>query len=127
MGKSSIHIQKASNGAITHNSRENYSKSVVFNDEKNELWNDKKSAYEIYKSEFKKRVEAYTNRTNQKLQKTAVTHLSAVVNLEQHHTLKDLENELGVSLYIKTDETYGLTMAGDYFINKLDYILGLID
>ena len=91
MGKSSIHIQKASGGAITHNSRENYSKSVVFTDEKNELWNDKKIAYEIYRSEFKKRVEAYTNRTNQKLQKTAVTHLSAVVNLEQHHTLKDLE------------------------------------
>ena len=91
MGKSSIHIQKASNGAITHNSRENYSKSVVFTDEKNELWNDKKIAYEIYRSELKKRVEAYTNRTNQKLQKTAVTHLSAVVNLEQHHTIKDLE------------------------------------
>ena len=49
MGKSSIHIQKASNGAITHNSRENYSKSVVFIDEKNELWNDKKIAYEIYR------------------------------------------------------------------------------
>ena len=92
MGKSSIHIQKASGGAITHNSRENYSKSVVFHDEKNELWNDKKSAFQIYREELKNRVEAYTNRTNQKLQKTAVTHLSAVVNLEQHHTLKDLEN-----------------------------------
>ena len=92
MGKSSIHIQKASGGAITHNSRENYSKSVVFKDEKNELWNDKKSAFQIYREELKNRVEAYTNRTNQKLQKTAVTHLSAVVNLEQHHTLKDLEN-----------------------------------
>ncbi len=91
MGKSSIHIQKASNGAITHNSRENYSKSVVFTDEKNELWNDKKNAFQIYREELKTRVEAYTNRTNQKLQKTAVTHLSAVVNLEQHHTLKDLE------------------------------------
>ncbi|NCB12754.1 MAG: hypothetical protein EOM78_14120, partial [Erysipelotrichia bacterium] len=91
MGKSSIHIQKASGGAITHNSRENYSKSVVFNDEKNELWNDKKQAYEIYRTEINKRIEAYTNRTNQKLQKTAVTQLSAVINLEQHHTLKDLE------------------------------------
>lgn len=88
---SSIHIQKASGGAITHNSRENYSKSVVFKDEKNELWNDKKEAYEIYRTEINKRIEAYTNRTNQKLQKTAVTQLSAVVNLEQHHTLKDLE------------------------------------
>ena len=92
MGKASIHIQKASGGAITHNSRENYSKSVVFKDENNELWNDKKSAFQIYREELKNRVEAYTNRTNQKLQKTAVTHLSAVVNLEQHHTLKDLEN-----------------------------------
>lgn len=88
---SSIHIQKANGGAITHNSRENYSKSVVFFDEKNELWNSKKEAYEIYRSELTKRIEAYTNRTNQKLQKTAVTQLSAVVNLEQHHTLKDLE------------------------------------
>ena len=88
---SSIHIQKASEGAITHNSRENYSKSVVFFDENNELWNSKKEAYEIYKSELSSRVQAYTNRTNQKLQKTAVTQLSAVVNLEQHHTLKDLE------------------------------------
>ena len=88
---SSIHIQKANGGAITHNSRENYSKSVVFFDEKNELWNSKKEAYEIYRSELTQRVQAYTNRTNQKLQKTAVTQLSAVVNLEQHHTLKDLE------------------------------------
>lgn len=91
MGKASIHIQRASGGAITHNSRENYSKSVVFKDEVNELWNDKKQAFKIYREELKTRVEAYTNRTNQKLQKTAVTHLSAVVNLEQHHTLKDLE------------------------------------
>ena len=92
MGKSSIHLQTAKGGTVLHNARENYSKSVVFTDEKNELWNDKKISYEIYRSELKKRVEAYTNRTNQKLQKTAVTHLSAVVNLEQHHTLKDLEN-----------------------------------
>ena len=91
MGKSSIHIQKASVGAITHNSRENYAKSVVFTDEKNEIWNDKKRAFEIFKNELAIRSEAYSKRTNQKLQKTAVTHLSAVVNLERHHTLKDLE------------------------------------
>jgi len=91
MGKSSIHIQKASAGAITHNSRENYAKSVVFTDEINEIWNDKKRAFEIFKNELAIRSEAYSKRTNQKLQKTAVTHLSAVVNLERHHTLKDLE------------------------------------
>jgi len=132
MGKSSIHIQKASNGAITHNSRENYSKSVVFTDEKNELWNDKKIAYEIYRSEFKKRVEAYTNRTNQKLQKTAVTHLSAVVNLEQHHTLKDLEkikDELEkvfdtkvFQMAIHRDEgKIKHKVSGDYLVSGIDF------
>lgn len=91
MGQSSIHIQKASAGSVHHNSRENYSKSVVFNDEKNELWNDSKTAFTIYRDELKIRSEAYSNATGQKLQSRAVTHLSGVINLEQHHTLKDLE------------------------------------
>lgn len=132
MSKSSIHIQKASGGAITHNSRENYSKSVVFTDEKNELWNNKKIAYEIYRSELKKRVEAYTNRTNQKLQTTAVTHLSAVVNLEQHHTLKDLESikeELEkvfdtkvFQMAIHRDEgKIRHKISGDYFVSGTDF------
>lgn len=132
MGKASIHIQKASGSAITHNSRENYSKSVVFIDEVNELWNNKKIAYEIYRSELKKRVEAYTNRTNQKLQKTAVTHLSAVVNLEQHHTLKDLESikdELEkvfdtkvFQIAIHRDEgKIKHKVSGDYFVSGTDF------
>lgn len=91
MSKSSIHIQKASSGSIVHNSRENYSKSVVFFDEKNELLNNSKEAFSIYRSELQKRSEAYSKRTNQKLQAKAITHLSAVLNLEKHHTLKDLE------------------------------------
>lgn len=91
MAISSIHIAKAIASAIIHNSRDYYSKSVVFFDEENELWNDSKTAYKIYKEELAKRTLAYTKRTKQKLQKTAVTHLSAVINLEQHHTLKDLE------------------------------------
>ena len=88
---SSIHIKKAVNGIINHNSREGFSNSVVFTDEKNELLNDSKDAYKIYRSELAKRAKAYTNRTNQKLQKKAITHLSAIVNLEQHHHLDDLE------------------------------------
>ena len=132
MGKSSIHIQKASNGAITHNSRENYSKSVVFTDEKNELWNDKKIAYEIYRSEFKKRVEAYTNRTNQKLQKTAVTQLSAVINLEQHHTLKDLEKIKDELEKVFDTKVYQMAIhrdegklkhkvSGEYLVSGIDF------
>lgn len=88
---SSIHIQKSVPGSIGHNSRENFSYSVVFTDEKNELDNFQDDAYKIFRSELKERTKKYTERTGQKLQKNAVTQLSAVINLEQHHTLKDLK------------------------------------
>src|SRR5574344_2357995 len=92
MGKSSIHMQTATAGTILHNARENYSKSVVFPDEKNELWNDSKTAFKMFRDELEIRSNAYTTRTKQKLQKNTSTMISAVVNLEQHHTLKDLED-----------------------------------
>jgi hypothetical protein len=88
---SSIHIQKTSNGSVAHNDRTVYSHSSVFTDEKNELINDSKKAFEIYRKELKVRSNNYTNRTNQKLQEKAITHLSAIVNLEKHHTLDDLK------------------------------------
>ncbi len=91
MAKSSMHIQGSVRGSIGHNSRENFSYSVVFKDEKNECDIMKSEAYKVYRSELKKRSEAYTKRTGQKLQNSTVTQLSAIVNLEQHHTLKDLE------------------------------------
>jgi len=52
---------------------------------------DHKTALKIYKEELAKRALAYTRQTNQKLQKNVATILSAVVNLEQHHTLQDLQ------------------------------------
>jgi hypothetical protein len=88
---SSIHVKKASAGAVAHNSRETFSQSVVFTDEKNELWNDKKEAFSMYREELAIRSQAYSERTGQSLQKNAITHLSAVVNLEQHHTLDDVQ------------------------------------
>ena len=91
MGKSSIHLQTAKAGTILHNERENYSKSVVFLDETNEIWNDSKTAFKLFREELAIRSEAYTKRTKQKLQKNTSTMISGVVNLEQHHTLKDME------------------------------------
>lgn len=91
MATSSIHIQRAVQGSVGHNSREHFSYSVVFKSEHNECTTDIKEAYKTYRSELQIRTEAYTERTGQKLQKKAVTQLSAVINLEQHHTLKDLE------------------------------------
>ena len=91
MATSSIHIQRAVQGSVGHNSREHFSYSVVFADEKNECSTNIDEAYKTYRSELKIRTDAYTDRTGQKLQKSAVTQLSAVINLEAHHTLKDLE------------------------------------
>ena len=91
MAKSSINIQASKDGSAGHNSREHFSHSVVFTDEQNECTLNLKDAYALLRSEVKKRSEAYTKRTGQKLQKNTVTQLSAVINLEQHHTLKDLE------------------------------------
>ena len=90
MAKSSIHLQTAKGGTILHNARENYSKSVVFTDEKNELWNDSKTAFKLFREELEFRTKAYTERTGQKLHKNTSTLISGVVNLEQHHTLEDL-------------------------------------
>ena len=106
MGISSMHIQGAKSGSILHNARENFSHSVVFTDEKNECDHTTKEAYEIYRKELSTRSEAYSARTKQKLQKNALTQLSAIFNLKKHHTLKDLEplkkyieNELDTKVY----------------------------
>ena len=84
-------MKKSVAGIILHNARENFSYSVVFTDGKNELWNDSKTAFKMFRDELEVRTKAYTKRTKQKLQKNTATSISAVVNLEQYHTLKDLE------------------------------------
>ena len=91
MAKSSIHIRKSINGIVGHNSRENFSYSRVFTDELNECDYNKNVVYKIYRSELKKRSDSYTNRTGQKLQKSTVTKLSAIINLNKNHTLDDLK------------------------------------
>ena len=86
MAKASIHIKKSVGGITRHNVRYSFSYSVVFLDEKNEH----DTNLDLYKNELEKRREKYTERTGQKLQKTTAKSLSAIINLEQHHTLKDL-------------------------------------
>lgn len=98
--KSSIHMKASVAGIILHNARENFSHSVVFKDEKNELWNDSKTAFKLFRDELEVRTKAYTKRTNQKLQKNTATGISAVVNLEKHHTLEDLES---IKIYLEKE------------------------
>ena len=139
MGKSSIHLQTAKGGTILHNARENYSKSVVFTDEKNELWNDSKTAFKMFRDELEIRTKAYTERTGQKLHKTTSTMISGVVNLEQKHTLKDMEKikdylekefdtkviQMSIhrdegKLINKENEDLKLVSGKDFFLNAKD-------
>lgn len=88
---SSAHMATATSGAVTHNSRENFSHSVVFLDEVNECTATTKEAYKVYRQELQIRSKAYSKKTGQNLQANTTTKLSTIVNLHQHHTLKDLE------------------------------------
>ena len=139
MAKSSSHIDKGFKGFLAHNSRESYSHSQVFFDEKNELWNNKDEAFEIYRAELKVRGAKYEERIKQSLQKNALTHLSMIVNLEQHHSLDDLkplnnfiENRLDTKIFqvgihrdegklvSKEDEDIMLVSGEDFFANLDD-------
>ena len=139
MAKSSIHLQTAKGGTILHNARENYSKSVVFTDEQNELWNDSKTAFKMFRDELEIRTKAYTERTGQKLHKNTSTLISGVVNLEQHHTLEDLfpikkylENKFDTKVIQMSihrdegklisidDEDIKLVSGTDFFLNPAD-------
>jgi len=91
MAKASTHIAPGNDGYFAHNTRESFSLSQVFFDEKNEIGSTKEEAFKTYHSELAARSTAYKERVGQKIQKKTVTHLSAIVNLEQHHTLKDLK------------------------------------
>ena len=90
MAKSSIHIEKGNIGFLFHNDRSKATMNTIFDDEKNEILNDAKTALKIYNRELKIRAEKYTQNTKKKLHKKAITHLSAIVNLNQHHTMQDL-------------------------------------
>jgi len=90
MAKSSIHIQAGGYNFFRHNDRSQKTKNAIFDDEKNEYWNDNETAYKLWKYEVEKRSSRYTERTGKKLHKKTLTHLSAIVNLNQHHTLDDL-------------------------------------
>jgi len=91
MSISSIHIATGNAGYLSHNDRSLKTNNSIFNDEKNEVSNNAKKAFKIYRNELKIRSKKYTARTKQQLQKKSITHLSAIVNLNQNHTLKDLD------------------------------------
>ncbi len=101
MAISSIHFASGGSGYFSHNSRETETNNVIFNDEENYCSTSKDEAFKMYREELKIRSEAYQNRTGQKLQKNATTHISAIFNFnkdttpEQAHQVAEyLENLL---------------------------------
>lgn len=91
MAKSSGHFGKGGVGYFAHNDRTSPTKNAIFSDEKNECSLSSKEAFKIYRDELKTRSQAYTNRTNQKLQKNTATHRSLIINLNSNHKLEDLK------------------------------------
>jgi len=91
MATSSIHIASGKAGYLSHNDRSLKTNNSIFFDEKNEVSLGNKEAFKIYRNELKKRSLAYSKRTKQSIQKKSITHLSAIVNLNQHHTLEDMQ------------------------------------
>lgn len=89
--KSSIHIEPGNLGNMYHVPREQETVNSIFPMDNNEVSLDAKSAISLYRHELQTRTRAYTDRTGQKLQKNVFTHLSAVINLKEDHTLKDLD------------------------------------
>ncbi|WP_456470929.1 coiled-coil domain-containing protein [Caminibacter sp.] len=128
----SIHIEKGHVGEFFHNSREKPTKNSIFKD--GEVLYDKtaKEALELYKKITDERAKKYTERTGQKLQKKAVTLLSAVVNIKPDTTLYDLqrlgrklEEELGtriLQIAVHRDEGH-IDENGKKHINQHAHIL----
>ena len=87
----SIHFAKGEVGIFAHNDRSSPTKNSIFSIKNNEVSCTSKEAFKTYRSELAKRSQEYTKRTKQQLQKNTATIRSAILNLEAHHTLKDLQ------------------------------------
>ena len=91
MAKSSIHISAGNLSYFLHNDRSKKTKNSIFSDEENIYSKSAKEAIKIFRDEINKRSEAYFLRTGQKIQKNVVQHLSAIINLNKHHSLYDVQ------------------------------------
>ena len=135
--KSSFHYGKGNLGFCAHNDRSKPTANSIFSTKNNEYSCSAKEAIEIYRQELQKRTLAYTMRRNKKLHKNTITHLSAIINLDERHTLQDvqkfadyLEEILGTKVFqiaVHKDEGYVDEETGKKHINYHAHIefLGL--
>jgi len=100
--KSSIHIEAGKASTLMHNDRSIPTVNAIFDDEVNEYNISAVQALQKYDRLLQKRIEAYTMRTGQKLNKKTITHLSAIVNIKKITTMKELRR-LAIRLEILYD------------------------
>jgi chromosome segregation ATPase len=94
MRKSSIHFEHNKDvkvGYFFHNDRSKPTQNSIFSTEKNYYNVSGKEATDLFFNELRKRELAYTKRTGRKLHKNTIRHISAIVNLDKHHTKNDVE------------------------------------
>ncbi len=94
MRKSSIHFEhnkEVKVGYFYHNSREKPTANSIFSTQDNYCNIDGKTAMENFFDELKKRELEYSKRTGKKLHKNTIRHISAIVNLDKHHTKEDVK------------------------------------
>lgn len=91
MAQASIHIAKVGTGSFFHNDRTMSPSYAIDSKIENECTTSSNDALQSY---YKLRAEAqqnYTERTGQKMQKNTIFLKEAIINLNDNHTLKDLE------------------------------------
>jgi len=88
---SSIHIEKVTSGSFLHNDRTMKVSYLIDDSSLNECTTSSSEAIEQFNRYKSEAIKNYTNRTNQKIQKSTIFLKEAIVNLEEHHTLKDLQ------------------------------------
>jgi hypothetical protein len=137
MRKSSIHIQTGRIGFLKHNSREKPTKNSIFPENGIQVDRHFEDAVKLYRQEIKKRKAIYEKTIGRKLPKTTKLHLSAIVNLNEKHTIEDvkkiaylLEKTLGTKVFqiaVHKDEGYVDEETGKKHINYHAHIefLGL--
>ena len=89
--QSSIHIEGVTEGSFLHNSRDVKVSYLVDKSDKNECNLSSNDSFILFHKLKKEATENYTKRTKQKMQKSTIFLKEAILNLQEHHTLKDLE------------------------------------
>ncbi len=88
---SSIHFENGNRHNFLHNDRTDPSKRDIFPEEKNYYSKPAFEALAEFDQLIKERQKIYEKRMGRKLHSKTIKHMSAIVNLDKHHTEEDLK------------------------------------